>query len=195
MQFAGRRFSLKLEHGYWAFLEEAARGRGMRLNELIGELAGGLAPGAGFTGYLRLFCLGEALTRLRAAERTIADLSLAAGETDLAAIIGACPAPCLLISQDRVIQRANQAFVTWLGARYEELLGQPLDRFFQIRGHFHFNELWARFGNGYTKAVPAKLAYVAPGRVTVAKAHLCATAVKGPEDFSCLIMLDHGPAL
>jgi len=156
VQFAGRRFSLKLEHGFWAFLEESARNREIRLNELIGELARGLAPGVGFTAYLRLFCLAEALARLRAAERRIADLSLAAGDTDLASIIGACPAPCLLISQDRVIRRVNQAFVHWLGARYEELLGQPFDRFFQIRGHFHFDELWTRFGNGYTKAVPAK---------------------------------------
>ncbi len=193
LQSAGRRYSIKLEAGFWRVLEKVAVRQGLRLNELVGGLAETLSLDIGFTAALRLFCLNEAMTQLRAADREISNLSLAAGSTDVAAIVGACPAPCLMISQDRVIQRLNEAFIRWLQARHEDLLGQPIDRFFQIRGHFRFDELWARFGEGYTTPVPAKLAYVAPGRVTVAKAYLCAIAVKGPEDFSCLIMLDHAP--
>ncbi len=110
------------------------------------------------------------------------------------AIVGACPAPCLMISQERIIQHLNQAFAHWLRARHDDLLGQPIDRYFQIHGHFRLEELWTRFGEGYTKAIPAKLAYVAPGRVTVAKAYLCAISVNGPKDFSCLVMLDQTPS-
>jgi PAS domain-containing protein len=170
-----------------------ARERGLRLNHLVGQLADGLELDIGFTAALRLFCLSEALTRLRSAEEQIADLSLSRGTTDVAAIVGACPAPCIMINQDRLIMRVNEAFIRWLGASHEELQGQPLDRFFQIRGHFRLPELWARFGRGYTKPVAAKLAYVAPGRVIVAKAQLCATVVNGPDDFCCLIMLEHRP--
>ncbi len=194
LQSAGRRYSVKLEAAFWRVLEETAALRGVRLNQLVGQLAKSLSLERGLTAALRLFCLDEAINRLRVAEDEIGDLSLAAGATDIAAIIEACPAPCLVISQGRVIQRVNGAFTRWLQARHEDLLGQPVDRFFQIRGHFRLDELWARFGNGYSKPVPAKLAYVAPGRVTVAKAYLCPTAVKGPDDFSCLIMLDQSPA-
>lgn len=194
LQSAGRRYSVKLEAAFWRVLEETAALQGMRLNQLVGQLAESLSLERGLTSALRLFCLDEAINRLRAAEDEIADLSLAAGTTDIAAIIEACPAPCLVISQDRIIQRANEAFIHWLQARHEDLLDQPMDRFFQIRGHFRLDELWARFGSGYSKPVPAKLAYVAPGRVTVAKAYLCPTAVKGPDDFSCLIMLDQSRA-
>lgn len=194
LQHGGRRYSVKLESGFWRVLEEIAEHEGIRLNHLVGRLAQVLTLDIGLTAALRLFCLTEAVGWLRDAEARAADLSLASGTTDVAALVEACPSPCVMLDQDRVIVRVNEAFTHWLGAGEDELVGKPLDRFFQIRGHFRLDDLWARFARGQTKAVPAKLAYVAPGRVIVAKAHLCATSVNGPDDFRCLIMLEHRPA-
>lgn len=193
LQHGGRRYSVKLEQAFWACLEAVARREGMRLNELVAELAGRLDLGLGFAAALRLYCLTDTVEALREAERQVTDLSLAGGTTDIAAIVAACPAPCMILAHDRSILRVNDAFVNWLQIGAESLVGQPADRFFQIRGHFRLDELWARLGEGHTKAVPAKLAYLSPGRVTMAKAHICAASVKAPDDFSCLVMLDSAP--
>lgn len=192
VQFLGRRYSIKLEQGYWRFLEEAARSHGMRLNQLVGRLANEHSHGIGFSAALRLYCLRQAQTRIGALEEQLDKAALASGATDLGAIVGACPAPCVVLAHDRTIRLVNESFAHWLGADHQALIGKPIDHFFQIRGHFRLDDLWAHFGQGFTASVPAKLAYVAPGRVVVAKAHLCAAAIKGPDDFSCLIMLDHG---
>lgn len=194
VQFSNRRYSIKLESDFWGFLEETARRQGKRLNQLVAQLASDHPSGLGFAAALRLFCLNEARGRLGLAEAEVEKAALATGTTDLTAIVGACPAPCVVLDQDRTIRLLNANFADWLNADRDALLGKPIEHFFQIRGHFRLDELWGRFGQGFTAAVPAKLAYVAPGRVVVAKAHLCAAAIKGPEDFSCLIMLDQTPA-
>jgi predicted DNA-binding ribbon-helix-helix protein len=194
VQLSGRRYSIKLEQGFWRFLEETARRQGVRLNHLVGQLANNHPGEIGFSATLRLYCLNEARARLRASEDEVRKASLATGTTDLAALVGACPAPSVVLAQDRTIRLVNEPFARWLGADHQQLIGKSVEHFFQIRGHFRLDELWARFGQGFTAAVPAKLAYVAPGRVVVAKAFLCATAIKGPDDFSCLIMLDHTAA-
>jgi len=192
VQLSGRRYSIKLEQGFWNFLEESAKKSGLRLNQLVGQLAANHPTEIGFAAALRLYCLSEARNRLGSAEEQLQKAALATGTTDLSSIVGACPAPCVVLAQDRTIQLVNEAFARWLNADHAALIGKPVEHFFQIRGHFRLDELWAKFGSGLTSAVPAKLAYVAPGRVVVAKANLCAAAIKGPDDFSCLIMLDHG---
>ena len=194
VQLSGRRYSIKLEEGFWTFLEETARSQGIRLNQLVGRLAADHPQEIGFSAALRLYCLTEARKRLGTAEQALESASLTAGTTDLGAIVAACPAPSVVLDFSRTIRLVNEPFARWLGADHHALIGKPIEHFFQIRGHFRLDELWVRFGGGMTSVVPAKLAYVAPGRVVVAKAFLCAAAIKGPEDFSCLIMLDHGPA-
>ncbi len=192
VQLAGRRYSIKLEQGFWRFLEETAQGQGLRLNQLVGRLAADHPTEIGFAAALRLYCLTVASARIGAVEDELSKTAMATGTTDLGAVVGACPAPCLVLSHERTIRLVNEPFTRWLAVDPSALIGKPAEHFFQIRGHFRIDDLWARFGQGLTSAVPAKLAYVAPGRVVVAKAHLCAAAIKGPDDFSCLIMLDHG---
>ena len=191
IQLSGRRYSIKLEQGFWRFLEESARRQGLRLNQLIGQLAASQPAEIGFAAALRLYCLSLANARLNSVEEELRKAALASGATDLATIVAACPSPCMVLAKDRTIRMVNEPFVKWLGAEATTLIGKPSEHFFQIRGQFRLEELWSRFGEGLNVAVPAKVAYVAPGRVVVAKAHLCAAAVKGPEEFSCLIMLDH----
>lgn len=190
IQHAGRRYSIKLEAGYWGCLEDCASRRGIRLNQLIAALAGNHPDGLPFAATLRLFCLRETAGQLAAAESQAKALALAAGSTDLSAVVQACPSPCLVLSYERTITLANEAFAQWLGVDIASLEGKPVEHFFQIRGNFRLNDLWTRFGAGPAAPVAAKLAYVAPGRVVVAKANLCPVAVSGPEEFSCLVLLD-----
>jgi PAS domain-containing protein len=109
------------------------------------------------------------------------------------AIVDACPGPCLMISSDGIIERVNEAFIHLLQARHEDLRGQPVDRYFRIRGDPRLGELSVQLADGSIKAVPANLAYVVPGRVIVAKAYLCPMAVSGHKS-SCLVMLDNASA-
>ncbi len=192
VQLAGRRYSIKLELGFWRFLEETARREGIRLNQLVGRLAADHPGEIGFAAALRLYCLSVASARLGAVEDELRKAAMATGNTDLSAVVDACPAPCLVLAYDRTIRLVNESFARWMGTSPEALIGQPADHFFQIRGHFRVDDLWNRFGRGLTTAVPAKLAYVAPGRVAVAQAPLFAAALQAPADFPCLIMLDHG---
>jgi len=190
VQHHGRRFSLKLEPEFWVWLEGLAASRRLRLNVLIADIAGKLAPGGNLASALRQYCLSEAGHRIMRLEERVLDLSLARGTTKLATIVEACPAPALLVTHDRVILRVNGAFARWSGISRKDLIGRPFGHYFNIAAAAPMAEVWRRIGQGYDRPIPAKLTYLAPGRVVVAKATLCSASVKSPDDFTCIVMID-----
>lgn len=190
IQHQGRRFSLKLEPEFWIWLEGLAAARHVRLNVLIAEIAGQLPKGANLASTLRQYCLSEAGQRIMRLEERVLDLSLAKGSTKLASIVEASPAPTLLVTHDRVILRVNGAFARWSGISRKDLIGRPFGHFFNFSAAAPIAEVWRRLGQGYDRPIPAKLTYLAPGRVVVAKATLCSASIKSPDDFTCLVMID-----
>ncbi len=190
VQHRGRRYSLKLEPEFWVWLEGLAAARHMRLNVLIAEIAREIPDGGNLASALRQYCLAEAGHRIMRLEDRVLDLTLSSGLTKLPVIVEASPAPTLLVSHDHVILRVNGAFARWSGISRKDLIGRPFDRFFNFAAAAPMAEVWRRLGQGYDRPIPAKLTYLAPGRVVVAKATICAASIKSPRDFSCMVMID-----
>lgn len=190
LQSRGRRYSLKLEPEFWTWLEGLAASRGVRLNVLVAELAENLPAGASLASGLRQYCLMEAGQRIMRLEDRVLELSLASGFTNLSTLVEACPAPSILISNRHEIVKVNGAVARWMGVSRGDLVGRRFDHVFNLATAAPLAEVWKEFGLGYARPVPAKLTYLAPGRVVVAKASLCAASVRGPDDFSYLVMID-----
>lgn len=59
LQRDGKRYSLRLEHEFWAALETIASRRKLRLNRLVADIASHRAGEGNLSSLLRVFCLGE----------------------------------------------------------------------------------------------------------------------------------------
>src|SRR6185312_4149587 len=59
LQVDGKRYSLRLEHEFWAALEAIAVRRKLRLNRLVAEIASRRCGETNLSSLLRVFCLGE----------------------------------------------------------------------------------------------------------------------------------------
>jgi hypothetical protein len=88
------------------------------------------------------------------------------------------------------VLKVNGAFARWSGIARDQLVGRTFDHVFSLATSAPLPEVWGQFARGYPRPVPAKLTYLAPGRVVVAKASLCAASVKSRDTFSVLIMID-----
>ncbi len=190
VQHRGRRYSIKLEPEFWTWLEGLAAMRGMRLNSLVADVAARLPTSVNLASGLRQFCMSEAGQRIVRLEDRVVDLSLAGGHTNLAVIIEACPAPTILIAGNHEILRVNGAFARWSGIARGDLIGRMYDHVFSLATAAPLHEVWDQFARGYPRPIPAKLTYLAPGRVVVAKTALCAASVKSREAFTVLAMID-----
>jgi predicted DNA-binding ribbon-helix-helix protein len=69
MRVHAARTSVKLEPGFWDYLEEVAGGRGLRLTTLVNEVAAAAPDRTNLASTLRTFCLAHARERCRALER------------------------------------------------------------------------------------------------------------------------------
>ena len=127
MRIGEVRTSIKLEPEFWSYLKEVADSRSIRLSRLVNDVAMRLA-GAHQSRLDPAHLLPDprpaALAGARARARK---LTLAGNTQDLTRVLDACPLPCLLLGEDRVIQRLNQAFASWLHVDGRGVLGQRLD--------------------------------------------------------------------
>ena len=71
----------------------------------------------------------------------------------------------------------------------KEFLGKPIDHFFQLRLPVPLTGMAAQALKGGARHCSAKIAFVAPGRVVVAKAKICLFGVRNPVDFAYLVMI------
>jgi predicted DNA-binding ribbon-helix-helix protein len=164
LQIHGRRYSVRLEEAYWAVLEELAGERSLRLAEIIDEVAVAAEGEASLASALRLRCLGaitEKLADSQTASRFPAGVGGGRYGTSLENLITANPAPSLLVADDAKIMFANVG------------LEETIDNL--VRG-----------AEGYQ---PARLSYIAPGRVVVANGVVCLGHYGGPRDYTWIIMI------
>ena len=189
IQFEGKRFSVKLDDGVWRSLEDLAADAGLRLNQLVAQVARD-ADGAGVTAALRRFCLEQALARATRLEDALQARALSAGPASIALFVEACPAACLVVAQDNRILRVNAAARQWMRSEDAGLVGQSFEHLFQVRSTPPLASILEQFGRGVAAVFPARLVSVRPGRVIVASANLCPAAVTGPDDFSFLVLVD-----
>jgi len=161
LQLDGKRYSLRLEHEFWAALEAIASRRKLRLNHLVAEIASHRPSDSNLSSILRVFCLGEM-------ERATAGRSLALDGPSITALVEAAPMPGLLLDADQIVLAANEAFLHWSGVKRALLLRQKLATRFRLQGASSFDGLWSR----PIKEEETRIVGVMPGRVLAAEAKL-----------------------
>lgn len=194
IQHAGRRFSVKLEDVVWNSLEELAAQSGMRLNQLVAQIASRAGDGANLTGSLRQYCLESALQRIKELERQLEDQRLSRGGVPITLFAEACPAPCLIVDAEHKMMRANAAACEWMGTSEEALIGKSVQHYFQIKSATSLDEIVSQYGASVFSTFSARIVYVRPGRLVVARAKICPGTVRGPGDLAYLILVDTGRA-
>jgi predicted DNA-binding ribbon-helix-helix protein len=192
IQHAGRRFSVKLDDRVWHSLESLAAESGLRLNQLVAQVADQAGDGANLTGSLRQYCLEEALKRIKELERDAEDRRLGAGGVPITLFAEACPAPCLVVDSVHNVLRANDAAQEWMGTSEEALLGKSVKHYFQIKSATPLDEIVRQYGAGGLKVFTARIVYVRPGRLVVARAKICPGVVRALDDLAYLILVDTG---
>ncbi len=193
LQVDGRRYSVRLEETYWAVLEDLASQRGLRIAGIIDEVAGAARGEASLASALRLRCLsvvGEKLTesKKKAGSPSVAGSGGAHGAS-LENLITANPAPSLLLARDGKILLANVAFQNWSGVKAEALIGEPHDWFFQLRLSQSLEDTFEQLIRGDSGHRPARISYIAPGRVVVANGVVCLGHYSSPDDFTWVILI------
>jgi predicted DNA-binding ribbon-helix-helix protein len=161
LQLDGKRYSLRLEHEFWAALEAIATRRKLRLNHLVAEIASHRPSENNLSSTLRVFCLAEV-------ERATAGRSLALEGAGITALVTAAPAPGLLVDADQIVLTANDSFLHWSGLTRPLLLRQKLAARFRLQGASSFDGLWSR----PIKEEETRIVGIMPGRVLAAEAKL-----------------------
>lgn len=191
LQHAGRRYSLKLDDIVWETLEELATESGLRLNELVARVAQEAGNDAGLTNALRNHCLRELRRRLSQREAEIKTLTLTSRGVPAALLAQACPTPCFLIGNDQVIQEVNEAAQKWMSTPADALVGKVVDHYLQIKSVPPVEEIIRQFRDGARKIVAARVLHLRPGRLVMARAHLCPATVDAdrPADFGYFLII------
>jgi predicted DNA-binding ribbon-helix-helix protein len=161
LQLDGKRYSLRLEHEFWAALEAIASRRKLRLNRLVAEIASHRSGESNLSSLLRVFCLGDI-------ERGTVGRSLVLDSSSISALVNAAPAPALLIDTDQLVLAVNSAFLHWSGVKRALLLRQKLAACFRLQSASGFDGLWA----GPTREEETRIIGIMPGRVLAADVRL-----------------------
>ncbi|MDB5478062.1 MAG: hypothetical protein JWM96_557 [Alphaproteobacteria bacterium] len=160
VQYQKRRFALRLESIFWLELEKAARRRGVRLGRIVAELDK-INDGPNLSSFIRGFCMVEA-------ERETAKARLGAGAYDLLDVLRGCPAPALLLNQERQILEFNQALLDWTGQKIEAdgshvLHQQKFDAVFEPRIGKPLDQTVEAMRSGQLKRAQFPVAYKGTG--------------------------------
>lgn len=161
LQLEGKRYSLRLEHEFWAALDAIASRRELRLNRLVADIASHRSSESNLSSVLRVFCLGEM-------ERNTAGRSLALDSASITTLVEAAPAPGLLLDNDQIVLAANGAFLHWSGVKRALLLQQKLAAHFHLLSASSFEGLWARS----IREEETRITGATPGHVLMADAKL-----------------------
>ncbi|MGH6917925.1 MAG: ribbon-helix-helix domain-containing protein [Geminicoccaceae bacterium] len=190
MRIGEVRTSIKLEPEFWGYLKEVAQDRSIRLSRLVNEVAMASPERTNLASTLRTFSLVHAQLRWQGLEQELQKLTLAGNTQDLTRVLDACPLPCLLLSEDRVIKRLNQAFASWLHVDGRGVLGQRLDNVMITRGPC-MPELWQRVFGGMAHKARFNATYVSPGKVRTAQAlAIGLSTVNGSGSGACLVIFE-----
>lgn len=182
VQYANRRYSIRLEPVFWLMLERLAEHRQMRLGRLVAELEEAY-DGRNFASHLRVMCMIEA-------ERALAAASLQSGaQGNVLDLVDACPSPGLVLSRYRTILAVNDAFADWLGGREKAPTGSDLTSIVQVRTRRPLNEVWLDLVVGKLNGVEANVLLVEPGRAVAATGRLVALHPAGGREFYAVLWL------
>jgi predicted DNA-binding ribbon-helix-helix protein len=191
LQYAGRRYSLKLDEIVWETLEELAAESDLRLNELVARVAQETGDDDGLTNALRNYCLRELRRRLTQRDAAIKTLTLTSRGVPAALLAQACPTPCFLIGNAQIIQEANEPAQKWMSTPAASLIGQIVDHYLQIKSVPPIEEIVRQFRDGARRLFAARVLHLRPGRLVMARANLCPAMIDAekPADFGYFLII------
>lgn len=182
VQLVGRRFAISIEPVYWEVLEEAARDLNLRLNHLVGALAGAEAGPGNLAARLRLFCI----RRLR---RQFREARSVPRRFQLPDFIEAVPSPCFAINHRRRIAHVNQAVRELVGEGDDELIGIPAEKYFRIKFADPSPDVWRSFGEKDAEPIAGSVAYMMPGRLAARRMIACPMRLRRKGQFLCIVFI------
>ena len=89
--------------------------------------------------------------------------------------------------------KAREPAKTWFGTDGEALIGKSLSHYLQIRSKPKLSEILTGYRSGETRNHSARVVYLRPGRLVMARAGICPAMVGGEQELLYLVMIDHGP--
>lgn len=110
LQRRHRRLSIRLEQVFWTQLETCAKEDGLKLADLVFAVAESKGETENLSSLLRAYGVDWLRKRLFQAR-------LGASQVDIQGILAACPAPCVIITQQRRLAAHNPAFAREVLAR------------------------------------------------------------------------------
>lgn len=201
VQYAGKRYALRLEKVFWDGLEALAARRHIRTGALIAELAGRYS-GVNFSSYIRAYIMADARR-----EQIRHDIALT--PMDVIDILRACPAPGLLMQRNRTVVELNTSLFRWMAIdriQGEEITPPPLrqqifDTVFVPRVTRPLTDTMNLLYQGQLKRTQIQVVYTPPtplgvpplpGRAAIANLHGLHTPTGA---FFCLVWFTFNPAL
>jgi predicted DNA-binding ribbon-helix-helix protein len=193
VQFRNRRYSLKLGADVWDILDIAARRRGVRLNQLVGEIAETAGAEINLSATLRSYCMEELKFQVADLELRLRESKMQAGGVSVEIIAEAMPVPCFVLNESSVVVKSNAAAQKWLGVDEAGLRDQQIERYMQIKVPIPMPRIIAQFGAGRAQSFPARVICLRPGRLIMAKANICPATIRSVTDLLFLLIVDHAP--
>lgn len=190
LQHGGRRYSLKLDESVWQVLEELATETGLRLNELVAQVAASNSDEGGLTNAMRSYCIQALRERTANLTTELKGLRLATRGVPASLYAEACPVPCLLIGGNQVILDLNEPAQRWMSAPGQSLVGKKIDHYLQIKSVPSVEEIIRQFQSGVRKVFTARILHVRPGRLVMARGSLCPAIVDGSQEFAYFLFVD-----
>lgn len=194
VQYQGRRYSIRMDNLVWLRLEEISQNQGIRLNQLIGQIAGGVVDETSLTGALRNFCLRQTIEQLQRAEQQLTEMENVVQGLPIGSFVEACPAPAILVDRTKTVARINRPALQWLGLAERDILGHGIEEYLQIRCAIDLDKILENLDKGKITTHLGRVIYVRPGRVVTAKASVCPGRIDREAGSSCVIMVDPGIA-
>ncbi len=165
LQLDGKRYSLRLEHEFWAVLEQIAERRHLRLNRLIADIANKCPPESNLSSTLRVFCLTEI-------QRAGTTRGAGLDRGNVLALADSAPTPCLVIDADQTIIGINEAMLCWSNLARDALMDGKVTDHFRFQTDGDAETLWARLAEEGAPSERAIMVNITPGRVLAADALL-----------------------
>ena len=103
LQRRHRRFSIRLEEVFWTQLETCAKEENQKLADLVFGVIESRGEPENRSSLLRAYCVDWLRKRLFQAR-------LGASQIEIQLILAACPIPCVIITQQRMLAAHNPAF-------------------------------------------------------------------------------------
>lgn len=150
-QYQGQRYAIRLEPVFLRTIDSLAREWGIKSNALIASLKT-LHKGKNFSSFIRSFCMAEA-------EKKLSGLDAMDSFDNLRFFMENCPIPGLLLTEERVITFANQAFFSWVDTPDLAIREKEFHTLFDIRDNQSIRELLNRLIYGVQKQASLSITY------------------------------------